>query len=178
MLSATARRPIVSQIERGVGDLSLPCMTPTLVQKIWTYKIQTPFSSRNLDGPYYGGMDTEQKARLARKDDTGLAACAIRLRAARIFTGRQSKDLAKDAGVSKGVMSNAESGATYPNRDVMSHLYRNYRIDFNFLMNGDYAQLPGDVQDRLFPALEAAEDEWDRRERSGRSPASSRPARA
>lgn len=114
-------------------------------------------------------MDFEEKQRLAHKDDTGIAACAIRLRAARSLTGKQAKDLAAECGVSKTVYSNAENGNSYPNRDVMRHLYRAYRIDFNFMMNGDFAQLPGDVQDALFPALEAANDEWDRRSSSGRS---------
>lgn len=111
-------------------------------------------------------MDYEEKARLARLDDDGLAACAIRLRAAVSLTGKLDKDFAADAGISKTVLSNAMAGKTYPNRDVMKHLYRSYRIDFNFMMNGDFVQLPGDVQEALFPALVAATNEWDRREGS------------
>lgn len=113
-------------------------------------------------------MDYEAKARLARLNDDGLAACAVRLRAAVNLTGKLDKDFAADAKVSKTVLSNAMNGATYPNREVMKHLYRSYRIDFNFIMNGDFAQLPGDVQDALFPALEDAANEWDRKEDSGR----------
>ncbi|MFC4668361.1 helix-turn-helix domain-containing protein [Seohaeicola nanhaiensis] len=111
-------------------------------------------------------MDFQTKQRLAHKDDTGLAACAIRLRAARAVTGKQAQQLAREVGVSKTVYSNAENGLTYPNRDVMKHLYRSYRIDFNFLINGDFAQLPGDLQERLFPALEVANNEWDRKSSS------------
>lgn len=108
-------------------------------------------------------MDIEQKERLARINDMGIEACAIRLRAARQATGLPQKDLAKAAGVSKSVLNNAEAGLTFPGRDVMRYLYRAHRIDFNFLMNGDFAQLPGDVQDALFPALEIAQSEWDRK---------------
>ena len=123
-------------------------------------------------------MDFEEKTQLARKDDMGLEACAIRLRAARATTGLAAKDLAAASGVSKTVYSNAENGSTYPNRDLMKHLYRQYRIDFNFLMNGDFVQLPGDVQEALFPALEAARNEWDRKQGSGPSRTTARVSQA
>ncbi|WP_111559451.1 helix-turn-helix domain-containing protein [Paracoccus sediminilitoris] len=115
-------------------------------------------------------MDIDQKSRLARINDMGLAATAVRLRAAFIVTGLpQQSELAKAAGISKTVLSNAMAGATYPNRDLMKYLYRAHRVDFNFLMNGDFSQLPGDVQDRLFPALQAASSEWDQKEGSSRT---------
>lgn len=129
-----------------------------------------------LDRAYNGIMDFADKERLTRRNDTGLEACAIRLRAARELTGKQAQALAKECGVSKTVYSNAETGVTYPNRDVMKHLFRAYRIDFNFMMNGDFAQLPGDVQDAIFPALEAAHDEWDRKQRSSRGQAKAQSA--
>lgn len=116
-------------------------------------------------------MDFETKARLAHKDDAGLAACAIRLRAARHVTGKMAKELAEEAGVSKTVYSNAENGLNYPARDIMRHLYRAYRIDYNFMLNGDFAQLPGDVQAQLFPALATANSEWDRKASSDRGQA-------
>ncbi|MTH60681.1 XRE family transcriptional regulator [Paracoccus litorisediminis] len=112
-------------------------------------------------------MDIETKTRLAHLNDMGLAATAIRLRAAFLVTGLgQLKELARAANISRTVLSNALSGSTYPNREVMKYLYRTHRIDFNFIMNGDFSQLPGDVQDRLFPALEVAKNEWDQRENS------------
>lgn len=110
------------------------------------------------------GMNVDDRAKLARLNDMGLKACAIRLRAAQIATGLQAKQLASASGISKTVLSNAMAGDTYPNRDVMKYLYRAHRIDFNFLMNGDFAQLPGDVQAAIFPALEIASSEWDQRE--------------
>lgn len=117
-------------------------------------------------------MDIETKSNLARVNDMGLAATAVRLRAAFIVTGLpQHLELAKAAGISKTVLSNAMAGSTYPNRDLLKYLYRAHRIDFNFMMNGDFSQLPGDVQDRLFVALEVANSEWDQREGSNRSEA-------
>ena len=114
-------------------------------------------------------MDILQKQALARVGDMGLEACAIRLRAALIFTGLQQMNMASDAGISKSVLNNALAALTYPSRAAMVYLYRAHRIDFNFILHGDFAQLPGDVQDRLFPALEAATNEWDQKERSSRT---------
>lgn len=115
-------------------------------------------------------MNVDDFTARARTNDMGLAATAIRLRAAFLATGlAQHGDLARAAGISKTVLSNAMAGSTYPNRDLMKYLYRAHRIDFNFIMNGDFSQLPGDVQARLFDTLAAAKSEWDQREGSGRS---------
>jgi transcriptional regulator with XRE-family HTH domain len=143
-------------------------MTECIVQKNWTGNVQTAIRSNFLDATYNGRMDFADKQKLAHQNDTGLAACAIRLRAARNITGKQANVLAKECGVSKTVYSNAENGLSYPNRDVMKHLFRAYRIDFNFMINGDFAQLPGDVQEKLFPALVTANSEWDRKSNSDR----------
>jgi transcriptional regulator with XRE-family HTH domain len=120
-------------------------------------------------------MTPEQKQRLARQNDTGLVASAIRLRAARKIAGRDQRDMAVECDVSNTVLSNAENGLTYPGREILSAYWRGYRIDFNFLINGDFAQLPLDLQERLFPALEAATSEWDRKEGSGRAHTGSPP---
>ncbi|MFD1481631.1 helix-turn-helix domain-containing protein [Paracoccus nototheniae] len=118
-----------------------------------------------LDNADNRHMNLDRKTQLARVNDMGLAATAIRLRAAFLASGlAQQQDLARASGVSKTVLSNAMSGATYPNREVMKYLYRAHRIDFNFLMNGDFAQLPGDVQQQIFAALEVATSEWDQKE--------------
>lgn len=105
----------------------------------------------------------DARAKLARLNDMGLEACAIRLRAALKVAGIQAKQLAAETGASKTVISNAMNGLNHPSRDVMKYFYRAHRIDFNFLMNGDFAQLPGDVQTAIFAALEAATSEWDQR---------------
>jgi len=48
----------------------------------------------------------------------------------------------------------------------MRYFYRAHRIDFNFLLHGDFAQLPADVQARLFAALEALSNAPDQTEDS------------
>lgn len=123
-------------------------------------------------------MDLKQKEALAHLGDMGLASTAVRLRAAILYAKMQQKDFAAACGVSATVLSNALGGLTYPGRDVMVYLYRAHRIDFNFILHGDFAQLPGDVQEHLFPALEAAASEWDRKERSGQNRAKSKSSQA
>lgn len=113
-------------------------------------------------------MDVDQKEQLARKNDDGLEAAAIRIRAARKLAGLDQKQVAKACGLKNTVISNAENGATFPSRALMGYYFRAHRIDYNFLFMGHFAQLPGDVQDRLWPALEFATIEWDRKEGSGR----------
>lgn len=124
-------------------------------------------------------MTIDEKYVSAHTNDMGLAATAIRLRAAFIATGlEQQNDLAREAGISKTVLSNALAGASHPNRNLMKYLYRAHRIDFNFVMNGDFSQLPADVQDRLFHALEIANSEWDQREGSDRAQAKQQPSQS
>lgn len=112
----------------------------------------------------------EEKERLSLRNDMSQKAMAIRLRAARLVTGLSQNQLAAEAGIGKTALNNAEMGKNVPNAQVMRFLYRAHRIDFNFLMNGDFSQLPGDVQDCLFPALAVATSEWDRKEGSGPAP--------
>jgi transcriptional regulator with XRE-family HTH domain len=121
-------------------------------------------------------MDLDEKLRLARQGDMSLEACAIRLKAARLATGMMQKDFAAAAGFGKSTLANQEAGTTYPSREVMRYLYRAHRIDFNFILHGDFAQLPADVQAALFEQLPVAEREWDRKESSGPAPA--KPPRA
>ena len=110
-------------------------------------------------------MNLEEKERLARVGDMSLDAMAIRLRAARKVAGLSQKDFADAVGVKNTVINNAEAGSTAPSREVMRYLYRAHRIDFNFMINGDFAQLPGDVQAALFPALVEATNKWDQKPR-------------
>lgn len=107
-------------------------------------------------------MTIDEQERLARTGDMGKEACAIRLRAARLCAGLNQLDTAKAVGIKKTTYNNMEMALSFPSREVMRWFYRAQRIDFNFLMNGDFAQLPSDVRDRLFPALSAASSEWDR----------------
>jgi len=112
-------------------------------------------------------MDIETKTQLAMTGDDSQKAQAIRLRAGRLFTGLDQKGLAAASNVSSTALNNMEMGRSYPSLQVMRYLYRGYRVDFNFLMNGDFAQLAGDVQAAIFPHLLSAKNEWDQRENSG-----------
>jgi transcriptional regulator with XRE-family HTH domain len=106
-------------------------------------------------------MDHKEKRRLARTGDADKDAAAFRFRAARRVSGLSQEGLGKAGGVKKAAVSNAEKGMAFPNRSVLLYLHREFRIDLNFMIHGDFAQLPGDVQDLLFDALAALESEPD-----------------
>lgn len=112
---------------------------------------------------YTGSMQVLQRERLARTGDMSLEACALRLRAARHYTGLPQIEVCRQSGVKKTTYNNMEQALSFPSRDVMRWFYRTFRLDFNFLMNGDFAQLPADMHERLFAALQAAESEWDQK---------------
>ena len=115
-------------------------------------------------------MDIDTKSRLARINDSSVEAVAIRLRAAHKVTGYEKHgQLAEACGIKKTTLSNAMNAHNHPSIAVLSYLYRAHRIDFNFMMLGLFAQLPGDVQDALFPALQDATREWDQKENSNRN---------
>lgn len=98
-------------------------------------------------------MDINEKERLARRHDDSKEACAARLAAALLTTGMRQKDVASQAGIGEASISNAKKALNYPTMPIMRWLYRAHRIDFNFLMAGEFSQLPADVQERLFGAL-------------------------
>jgi transcriptional regulator with XRE-family HTH domain len=100
-------------------------------------------------------MDFRDKERLALTGRADKAAAGWRLLAARSSTGMSQEEVGDIIGKGKAAVSHMENGRAYPHRDVLLYFYRQHRIDFNFLMNGDFAQLPGDVQERLFAATEA-----------------------
>jgi anti-sigma factor RsiW len=102
-------------------------------------------------------MDIEEKERLARRGNMSREAMAWRLVAARQSVGLDQSALARDMGegMTKQKLRNAEKADNDPPKSLMRYFFRRHRIDFNFLIHGDFAQLPADVQDRLFPALAA-----------------------
>jgi DNA-binding XRE family transcriptional regulator len=122
-----------------------------------------------MDLGYGKVMNIDEKTRLALQADMSLKACSIRLHAARLVTGMMQQEFAQAAGVKKTTYANMETGRSFPSREVMRYLYRAHRIDFNFILHGDFAQLPADVQQGLFDALPGAAYEWDRRENSSSS---------
>ncbi|WP_422028113.1 helix-turn-helix transcriptional regulator [Roseovarius sp.] len=166
---------LIADFSDGVF-LSIGSHAESLVQKIWTDKVQRGVCSNFLDRGYKRGMDIDEKERLSHKGDTSPTAQAIRLRAARIMSGLKAKDLASNIGVSKTVYSNAENGVNYPNIEIMRYIYRAFRLDFNFQMNGEFSQLPFDLVERIIPALQRANDEWDQKSSSDRRREKSRSA--
>lgn len=115
-------------------------------------------SNKNLN------MDTQTKESLAMTKDISAKAAAVRLRAARMLAGLSQDALGRSVGVKKQVISNIESGKSLPSRALMVYLYREHRVDFNFLIHGDFAQLPSDIRDALFDELMIVHSQWDQRE--------------
>ena len=90
--------------------------------------------------------------KLNQDDD---AAIGIRLKAARIAAGYvKQTDFAAALGIPYKTY-HAQEKKGHPAISTVRFLHRNHRIDFNFVYNGDFAQLPGDVRDALEMALRA-----------------------
>lgn len=106
-------------------------------------------------------MTFEEKEQLARTRDSSMEAASMRFRAARRAIGLSQEQFGAAIGKGKAAINNAEKARSFPSRDMMLFLHREHRIDFNFLIVGEYAQLPGDVQDRLFSALADLKNEAD-----------------
>lgn len=64
------------------------------------------------------------------------------------------KEFAAHVGLSPTTYNSQETKGS-PSMKVMEYLYKNHRIDFNFVLYGDFLTLPGDVQTALFAALHA-----------------------
>ena len=112
-------------------------------------------------------MNTEEKERLARTRDTSMDATAARARAARMVAKLSQAALAGAINRKTQVISNIENARSYPGRDMMVFFHREHRIDFNFIIHGDFAQLAADVQEHLFDALSSATNEADPKQGSG-----------
>lgn len=100
------------------------------------------------------GMKIDEKEALARYRDTSSEAIAVRLRAARSLGGGNQAEFAKEIGLAPTTYNSQETKGR-PSLDVLHYLYRNYRVDYNFILYGDFLQLPGDVQNALFASLRA-----------------------
>lgn len=99
-------------------------------------------------------MEIDEKIRLSRQGDISPDAIRIRLVAARKSVGKAQNEVAKALGI-KNTTYNSQETRGAPSISTMRYYYRQHRIDFNFVLHGDFAQLPSDVQDRLFAALAA-----------------------
>lgn len=101
-------------------------------------------------------MDQFEKERLSRLGDSSKDAIAFRLKVVRAMIGMSQTELAAEVGL-KYTTYNSQEKAGSPSVALMRYLYRAHRVDFNFILHGDFAQLPSDVQNNLFEALANAE---------------------
>lgn len=99
-------------------------------------------------------MNIEEKERLTRFQDFSDEAVSRRLRAARSIVSSSQKEFAKTVDLSETTYNSQEVRGR-PSREVMNYLYRNKRIGPNFILFGEFLQLPGDVQNALIDALRA-----------------------
>ncbi|MFU1476356.1 XRE family transcriptional regulator [Roseovarius sp. C7] len=98
-------------------------------------------------------MTIDEREKLFRLNDASDEAVAVRLRAAREVAGfDRQRDFAKALDLNYQTYHSQEKRGR-PSPSTVRFLYRNYRIDFNFIYNGDFLQLPGDVQTALEVAL-------------------------
>lgn len=119
-------------------------------------------------------MDITEKEQLCRLGDMSKEACSARLVAARLVTGLSQLDASDQAGIPNNSLNNMEKARQFPNREIMRYYYRAHRIDFNFLMHGDFSQLPQDVQSALFSKLLAGRNELDQKLGSDQTRASTK----
>lgn len=106
-------------------------------------------------------MNTQEKERLALTGDASEMASGVRMKAARLTTGLGQEAFGQHGGIGKQAVNNVEKGRSFPSRPIMVYLFREHRIDFNFLILGQFSQLPGDVQDVLFEKLSDVHGERD-----------------
>ncbi len=98
-------------------------------------------------------MVVEDREKLFRLNDDSDEAVALRLRAAREVAGyKRQRDFAEALELNYKTYHAQESKGR-PTPSTVRFLHRNHRIDFNFVYNGDFLQLPGDVQQALETAL-------------------------
>lgn len=100
-------------------------------------------------------MDIDLKERLSRLGDISPEAVRTRLLAARNSIGMKQQDVANEVGLKKTTFNSQETRGA-PSAATMRYYHRQHRIDFNFILHGDFAQLPQDVQERLFSELSSA----------------------
>lgn len=100
-------------------------------------------------------MDIEHKERLARLGDISPEAVRVRLLAARNSIEMKQQDVAGAVGLKKTTFNSQEVRGA-PSAVTMRYYHRQHRIDYNFILHGDFAQLPQDVPSRLFSELAAA----------------------
>ena len=98
-------------------------------------------------------MDHEEKRELARLGDISTEATSFRMRAARMALGMSSKDMAEELGMPATSYGAYENGKAHPKLAAIRYLYRQYDINFDFILYGDFRRLPAELQERVFDAM-------------------------
>lgn len=100
-------------------------------------------------------MNFLEKQKLARTNDMSKEAVCARFKAAVAAAGYEKQKDFADALGNRGVssISNVYKEMYYPSREMISLLYMQHRIDFNFVLAGQFNQLPADVQELIFENL-------------------------
>lgn len=106
--------------------------------------------------PYFSeyiGMDYLEIEKRCRRGDTSAEAIHKRLVAARMMTGLSQKELAAKVGLKYTTFrSQEQSGA--PSVRLMSYFLAAFQVDYNFILGGDPARLPGDVLQEILKHLD------------------------
>ena len=89
-------------------------------------------------------MDHEEKRELARLGDISTEATSFRMRAARMALGLSSKDMAEELGMPATSYGAYENGKAHPKLAAIRYLYRQYDINFDFILYGDFRRLPAE----------------------------------
>lgn len=97
------------------------------------------------------------------RGDNSNHAIRLRLIAARQAVGMQQKDVAAAIGVAKQTYHSQEQRGA-PSIATGRYFYRAHDIDFNYLLNGDFRQLNGDLIDRISTELLALSNDEDHTE--------------
>ncbi|PIL20411.1 hypothetical protein P775_09740 [Puniceibacterium antarcticum] len=97
-------------------------------------------------------MTHDELEKLFRHGDTSNEALRVRLIAARRAVNLEQKEVADATGVAKQTYHSQEARGA-PSIKTGRYFYRAHRIDFNYLLYGDFAQLPNDVVESLTQAL-------------------------
>jgi len=105
---------------------------------------------------YESSMKMSDLETLFRLHDDSPEAISARMIAARTVAGYpKQKDFAVAIDENHKTYNTQEKRGS-PSIKSVRYLHRNHRIDFNYVFNGDFAQLPGDVKTALEKALLAA----------------------
>ncbi|PXW76120.1 helix-turn-helix domain-containing protein [Tritonibacter mobilis] len=97
--------------------------------------------------PYFSeyiGMDYLEIEKRCLRGDTSPEAIHRRLVAARRMTGLSQKELAAKAGIKYTTFRSQEQSGS-PSVRLMTYFLGAFQVDYNFILGGDPARLPGDV---------------------------------